>query len=82
MRMVCMNVPLSFFPLLHLLPNFSSNPLRLHSWNPRIQRTELKVTDVVTLMDYLPPKGEACWPSCISSGWVVWDLSAVGRLPE
>lgn len=48
-----MNVPLYLFSLLQLLPNFSSNPLSLSSWNLTIQVTELKVTDVFMLMDYL-----------------------------
>ena len=64
LRMAHVDVPLFSsplsLPLSHLCPNLSSNSRSLSSWNLGMEGTELKVSDMSTLMDYLPPRGKAC----------------------
>lgn len=66
----------------HLPPSLSSNPWSLSTWNLGMEVMELKVADRFTLMDYLPPKGKACWTTSISTQWAVWVLSGVGAEAE
>lgn len=66
----------------HLPPSLSSNPWSLSTWNLGMEVMELKVADRFTLMDYLPPKGKACWTTSISTQWAVWVLSGAGAEAE